>query len=55
MDKNGDLKESGPVKILYHYTDFGALDGILSNAELRLNNVLNMNDASEMTFFMSSL
>ncbi|MCD8104460.1 MAG: hypothetical protein LUF35_05540 [Lachnospiraceae bacterium] len=39
----------------YHYTDFGALDGILTNAEMRLNNVLNMNDASEMTFFMSSL
>ncbi|MCC8126128.1 MAG: DUF2971 domain-containing protein [Clostridiales bacterium] len=41
--------------ILYHYTDFAALDGILSNSELRLNNVLNMNDASEMVLFMNSL
>lgn len=42
------LKEN----ILYHYTDFTALDGILSNSELRLNNVLNMNDASEMLLFI---
>ncbi|MCC8061217.1 MAG: DUF2971 domain-containing protein [Clostridiales bacterium] len=42
-------------QILYHYTDFSALDGILSNSELRLNNVLNMNDASEMLFFMNGL
>lgn len=49
------MEQSEKEKILYHYTDFGALDGILSNAELRLNNVLNMNDASEMTLFMSSL
>lgn len=41
--------------ILYHYTDFLALDGILSNSELRLNNVLNMNDASEMLLFMNDL
>ncbi len=40
---------------LYHYTDFSALDGILSNSELRLNNVLNMNDASEMLLFMDGL
>jgi len=51
----GLMEQSGTVETLYHYTDFGALDGILTNAELRLNNVLNMNDASEMTFFMSSL
>ncbi|MCC8168214.1 MAG: DUF2971 domain-containing protein [Clostridiales bacterium] len=42
-------------KILYHYTDFAALDGILNNSELRLNNILNMNDASEMTLFMNGL
>ncbi|MCD8151043.1 MAG: DUF2971 domain-containing protein [Clostridiales bacterium] len=41
--------------ILYHYTDFAALDGILSNSELRLNNILNMNDASEMSLFMNGL
>ena len=41
--------------ILYHYTDFQALDGILRWAELRLNNILNMNDASEMRLFMTGL
>ncbi len=30
--------------IFYHYTDFQALDGILRCAQLRVNNVLNMND-----------
>ena len=41
--------------ILYHYTDFQALDGILRQAQLRLNNILNMNDAAEMRHFMSGL
>ena len=40
---------------LYHYTDFQALDGILRHAQLRVNNVLNMNDAAEMRLFMSGL
>ena len=33
--------------MLYHYTDFNAFDGIIRCAELRLNNILNMNDAAE--------
>lgn len=41
--------------MLYHYTDFAAFDGIMRCAELRLNNILNMNDASEMRFFMNGL
>ncbi|MCI8996245.1 MAG: DUF2971 domain-containing protein [Lachnospiraceae bacterium] len=41
--------------ILYHYTDFQALDGILRCAQLRVNNVLNMNDAAEMRLFMTGL
>lgn len=41
--------------ILYHYTDFQALDGILRCAQLRVNNVLNMNDAAEMKLFMSGM
>lgn len=41
--------------VLYHYTDFRALDSILTNGELRVNNVLNMNDATEMLFFMKEL
>lgn len=41
--------------ILYHYTDFQALNGILHCAQLRVNNVLNMNDAAEMRLFMRGL
>lgn len=41
--------------VLYHYTDFQALDGILRNSELRVNNILNMNDAAEMRLFMQGL
>ena len=42
-------------KILYHYTDFQALDGILRCAQLRVNNVLRMNDSAEMRHFMTRL
>ena len=41
--------------IFYHYTDFQALDGILHYTQLRVNNVLNMNDAAEMRHFMSRM
>lgn len=41
--------------ILYHYTDFNALDGIVRGEELRLNNILNMNDRSEMRLFVNEL
>lgn len=41
--------------LLYHYTDFNALNGIVGNAELRLNNILNMNDTSEMRLFVNGL
>jgi len=41
--------------IFYHYTDFQALDGILRCAELRVNNVLRMNDSAEMRHFMCRL
>ena len=42
-------------QILYHYTDFSALDGILGKRELRVNNVLNMNDGAEMQLFMTGI
>ena len=42
-------------QILYHYTDYISLDGILNGHELRVNNVLNMNDATEMELFISGL
>ena len=41
--------------IFYHYTDFQALDGILRCAQLRVNNVLRMNDSAEMRHFMLRL
>ena len=41
--------------MLYHYTDFAAFDGIIRCAELRLNNILNMNDTSEMRLFMHGI
>lgn len=41
--------------ILYHYTDFLALDGILRAGQLRVNNVLRMNDSAEMRHFMTRL
>ncbi len=40
---------------LYHYTDFIAFDSIIKNRELRVNNVLNMNDAAEMELFMKGI
>lgn len=43
------------MDILYHYTDFIAFNGILRDGELRVNNVLNMNDATEMELFMTGL
>ena len=41
--------------MVYHYTDFAAFDGIIRCAELRLNNILNMNDAAEMRLFMNGI
>ena len=41
--------------MLYHYTDFKAFDGIIRCAELRLNNILNMNDTAEMRLFMHGM
>ena len=41
--------------MMYHYTDFAAFDGIIRCGELRLNNILNMNDASEMRLFMNGI
>ena len=41
--------------MLYHYTGFAAFDGIVRCGELRLNNILNMNDAAEMRLFMNGI
>ena len=42
-------------QILYHYTDYTSLNGILGSRELRVNNVLNMNDAAEMELFTDGI
>jgi len=42
-------------QLLYHYTDYIALDGILNRQELRVNNVLNMNDTREMELFITGI
>ena len=42
-------------QILYHYTDFLAFDGIVNGRQMRVNNVLNMNDAKEMELFISGI
>ncbi len=42
-------------QLLYHYTDLISFDGILNGRELRVNNVLNMNDAREMELFISGI
>lgn len=49
-----NMKEQND-QILYHYTDFISLDGILKDRELRVNNVLNMNDSAEMKLFVSGV
>ena len=50
-----EIKRASNNQILYHYTDFTVLDGILNKRELRVNNVLNMNDATEMELFMTGI
>jgi len=43
------------VKILYHYTDFNALRGIIANGEIWLWNLRRMNDSQEMQYFIKQL
>lgn len=42
-------------KLLYHYTDFNAMSGIISNGEIWLWNLRRMNDAQEMQYFINQL
>ena len=51
MDRNRVTDD----QLLYHYTDYTALDGIVNKRELRVNNELNMNDAAEMDIFVSGI
>ena len=42
-------------KILYHYTDFNAMCGIVSNGEIWLWNLRRMNDSQEMQYYIKEL
>jgi len=50
-----DVKRYRDDELLYHYTDFISLNGILKERELRVNNVLNMNDSTEMALFVTGI
>ena len=41
-DRHMEGRQDSNDQLLYHYTDFAALDGIVNKQELRVNNVLNM-------------
>ena len=41
--------------LLYHYTDFNAMRGIISNGEIWLWNLRRMNDSQEMQYFIKTL
>ena len=59
IDKINENKPNARIykddELLYHYTDFIALNGILKERELRVNNVLNMNDSKEMELFVTGI
>ena len=40
---------------LYHYTDFNAMRGIITNGEIWLWNLRRMNDSQEMLYFIKEL
>ena len=40
---------------LYHYTDFNAMRGIITNGEIWLWNLRRMNDSQEMQYFITEL
>ena len=40
---------------LYHYTDFNAMHGIITNGEIWLWNLRRMNDSQEMQYFIKEL
>ncbi|MBO4508970.1 MAG: DUF2971 domain-containing protein [Spirochaetaceae bacterium] len=43
------------AQTLYHYTDFNAMRGIISNGEIWLWNLRRMNDSQEMQYFIKEL
>ena len=49
-----DEKQIEPRR-LYHYTDFNAMRGIISNGEIWLWNLRRMNDSQEMQYFIKEL
>lgn len=47
--------ENKLTEILYHYTDFNAMRGIIVNGEIWLWNLRRMNDSQEMQYFIKEL
>ena len=43
------------IRRLYHYTDFNAMRGIITNGEIWLWNLRRMNDSQEMRYFITEL
>ncbi len=46
---------SDTLERLYHYTDFNAMRGIITNGEIWLWNLRRMNDSQEMQYFVREL
>ena len=53
----GDMDEicENNITNLYHYTDFNAMRGIITNGEIWLWNLRRMNDSQEMQYFINEL
>lgn len=52
MERN---EEDTEITTLYHYTDFNAMRGIITNGEIWLWNLRRMNDSQEMEYFVKEL
>lgn len=48
-------EKSKKIENLYHYTDFNAMRGIITNGEIWLWNLRRMNDSQEMNYFIREL
>ncbi len=55
VDMEMNTNSCGNVQRLYHYTDFNAMRGIITNGEIWLWNLRRMNDSQEMMYFINEL
>lgn len=49
------VEKNKEIANLYHYTDFNAMRGIITNGEIWLWNLRRMNDSQEMQYFIKEL